>query len=350
MFDLVALRDAVARHGRVARVVVAAVDGSSPREVGAAMLVWADGQDGTIGGGALEWQATVRARALLAGGGTGGDTGTPERPVTRLDRIPLGPQLGQCCGGMVSVLTELHDAATLAALGAPALIARPVGARAPDEAPLAIRRLTARARSEGVMPAPALIHGWMVEPVVQPSHAVVLWGAGHVGRALVHVLAPLPGFRLTWIDTAASRFPDTLPPGVTRLCDGAPVRLVAQTPRNASHLVVTFSHTLDLELCHALLGHGFGWCGLIGSATKWKRFRARLLRLGHESAAIDRITCPIGEPALGKHPAAIAVGVAAQLLRMNETPRTETGHDDGRDRNASAASGAAQDLSGRSRQ
>ena len=105
MFDLGALRMAVAARGRVARVVIAAHDGSSPRETGAAMLVWDGGQDGTIGGGALEWEATQRARRMLAGGGL------------RLDRQALGPSLGQCCGGAVTVLTEVYDADAVAPSG-----------------------------------------------------------------------------------------------------------------------------------------------------------------------------------------------------------------------------------------
>ena len=96
MFDLGALQAAVAAEGRVARVVIAAHDGSSPREVGAAMLVWRGGQSGTIGGGALEWEAAQRARAALDG-------------QDRLDKVPLGPALGQCCGGAVLLLTEVWD-------------------------------------------------------------------------------------------------------------------------------------------------------------------------------------------------------------------------------------------------
>ena len=78
--------------------------------------------------------------------------------------------------------------------------------------------------------------------------------------------------------------------------------------------MLTFSHSLDLELCHRLLGHGFRTLGLIGSATKWARFRSRLAALGHAEARIARIRCPIGDPGLGKHPQAIAIGVAADLL------------------------------------
>ncbi len=299
MFDLGTLRDAVTAQGRVARIVVASVEGSAPREVGAAMLVWRDGASGTIGGGALEWAAMERARTLLASGG----------PL-RFDRVPLGPALGQCCGGSVGLLTEVHDAATLPA---GEVVARAVDGRA---MPLAVRRLLDRARARGEAPAPQLLQGWMVEPVARPERQLWIWGAGHVGRALVAVLAPLPGVAITWIDVAADRFPAEVPAGVTVLPAADPARLADFAPQSAEHLVLTFSHALDLDLCHRLLAHGFARLGLIGSATKWARFRSRLAALGHSSAAIARIDCPIGDPALGKHPQAIAVGVAAGFLRQ----------------------------------
>ena len=85
-------------------------------------------------------------------------------------------------------------------------------------------------------------------------------------------------------------------------------------PHDAHHLILTYSHALDLALCHGLLGHGFARAGLIGSATKWARFRSRLGALGHAPAQIARIRCPIGTPGFGKHPQAIAIGVASGLL------------------------------------
>jgi xanthine dehydrogenase accessory factor len=302
MFDLQALTSAVAEHGRVARAVIAAHDGSSPREVGAAMLIWQNGQSGTIGGGALEWEATLRARALLAKGGL------------RLDRQALGPQLGQCCGGAVTVLTEVYDAAALALLDSD-VIARPVDGR---DMPLAVKRVLAQARGQGNLPAPVLIQGWMVEPVARPVRHVWIWGAGHVGRALVAVLAPLPGVAITWVDVGPDRFPADVPEGVTVLPAADPALLVDHAPADAEHLVLTFSHALDLDLCHRLLGRGFARLGLIGSATKWARFRSRLRALGHAPHDIARIDCPIGDPAYGKHPQAIAISVAAAFLRQTK--------------------------------
>ena len=302
-----ALRAAVACHGRVARVVVAQLRGSAPREVGAAMLVWDGprdgGQSGTIGGGTLEHQATLAARAMLAGGAG-----------TRLSRHALGPDLGQCCGGAVQLLSEVYDAAKLAELAGQDVIARPVVEGA--VMPLAVRRVLTGARGQGARPAAQLLDGWMVEPLEKPQTSLWIWGAGHVGRALVASLAPLPDLALTWVDTAPERYPDTIPAGVTALPAADPARLVGYAPAMAHHLILTYSHELDLALCHGLLQHGFASAGLIGSATKWARFRSRLTALGHAPAQISRILCPIGDPALGKHPQAIAIGVAASLLTI----------------------------------
>ncbi len=305
MFDLAGLQAAVAQQGRVARVVIAGFEGSSPREVGAAMLVWATGQSGTIGGGALEWQASARARARLARGDDG----------LLLSREALGPTLGQCCGGVVQLLTEVYDAQTVAELSGD-VVARPLNDAA---VPLAVSRVLAAARGAGTMPAPGLVQGWMVEPVARPLREIWVWGAGHVGRAVVGVLAPLPGVSLTWVDVASERFPEAIPDGVMALPAADPAVLARHAPQGAEHLILTYSHALDLALCHALLGRGFARCGLIGSKTKWARFRARLSDLGHSASAIARIDCPMGDRSLGKHPQAIAIGVAADMLRARPT-------------------------------
>jgi xanthine dehydrogenase accessory factor len=303
MFDLEDLQGVVARHGTVARIVVAAVAGSAPREIGAAMLVWDSGQSGTIGGGALEWQAIQTARGMLASGGN------------RLDRLPLGPNMGQCCGGVVSLLIEVYDVDSLARRFENGVFARAVDG---SPMPLAVNRLLARARDQGRLPQPGLIQGWMVEPVTRPVRALWVWGAGHVGRAIVGVMAPLPGVSITWVDVAPDRFPTDIPGGVTALPAAEPGLLVAHAPVSADHLVLTYSHLLDLDLCHRLLAHGFSTLGLIGSATKWARFRSRLRALGHTESSICRIVCPIGDPSFGKHPQSIALGVATAFLQQRQ--------------------------------
>lgn len=306
MLDRAELAAAVARHGWVVRVLIAAHQGSSPREAGTAMLVWADGQSGTIGGGALEWQAAQSARAMAEG--------------ARAERLPLGPALGQCCGGAVTLVCERFDAAALAAIPETGLFARRI--EGAGDMPLPVARALRAARGQGQA---ALIWkgGWLAEPVTRAARPLWVWGAGHVGRALVSVLAPMPDFAITWVDTDPSRFPEMIPPGVAMIADPDPAALAHAAPAQAEHLILTFSHALDLDLCHRLLGHGFAACGLIGSASKWARFRSRLGALGHDPAQIARIRCPIGDPALGKHPQAIAVSVAAELLRPRSTLNLE---------------------------
>ena len=306
MFDLSGLAAALASHGWVARVVIAGVEGSSPREVGASMLVWKDGQSGTIGGGALEFEAAAKAQEALA-------SDVPQAP--RVERVSLGPSLGQCCGGAVVLWTEVFEAVPEAVAG---VVARGVG-----EMPLAVSRVLAAARGQGVRPSPGLVAGWLVEPVTEAERQVWVWGAGHVGRALVSVLAPLPGIAVTWVDVGPERFPDAVPEEVTVVPARDPALVADHAPVGAEHLVLTYSHALDLELCHRLLNRGFRSCGLIGSATKWGRFRARLKALGHEAQDVARIRCPIGDPALGKHPQAIAVGVVAEMLRAPRTAARE---------------------------
>jgi len=232
----------------VIRITVAKTAGSAPRDAGTQMLVWADRTEGTIGGGALEWDAIAQARRMLRRGET-----------AHRATIPLGPALGQCCGGSVSLVWEAAE---------------------------------------------------MLTP--PPARPLWIYGAGHVGRALVHVMDPLPEFEITWVDTGADRFPQTT---VTTLVAADPVQAVKHAPDTADHLILTYSHDIDLALCHALLSRRFNTIGLIGSATKWKRFRSRLSALGHGTAQIARIACPIGDPGLGKHPSAIALGVATAMMK-----------------------------------
>lgn len=300
-FDRDRLSSLIAAHGPVARVVVASVAGSAPREVGAAMTVWVDGQDGTIGGGALELSAAEHARAALRGGGD------------RFDRVPLGPAVAQCCGGNVGLLTEVWTKARLAA-NTSDVIARPLPGT-PGEMPLSVRRILQAGRGQGARPGATVLDGWMIEPLLRPDRQLWLYGAGHVGRAIVPALAPLPDIAITWVDTALERFPQNTPTNVATLVAKNPADAVRHAPADAEHLVLTYSHAYDLEICHRLLAHGFGRAGLIGSATKWARFRKRLAALGHGEHQIARIACPIGDPELGKHPQAIAIGVAAAFVR-----------------------------------
>jgi xanthine dehydrogenase accessory factor len=317
-FDLAQLQKAVAQHGRVGRIVIAGHAGSAPRETGTSMLVWAKGQEGTIGGGALEFETVERLRKRLS------------QSAPRVERLPLGPALGQCCGGAVTLVSEVFDAEALDGVTSDQglYIRRCEGFLAE---PLSMTRLRAQARN-GAEPAGALFaQGWLAEPLSAQKHPLWVWGAGHVGRALIGALAPLPELDITWVDTARARYPDTPARGVRLLPVPNPAAAVTLAPKDAHHLVLTYAHSLDLDLCHQLLRHGFRSAGLIGSATKWARFQSRLAALGHSPAEIAAITCPIGEPALGKHPQAIALGVARALimsLRAEEDRRARGGRNE----------------------
>lgn len=300
--DRPALAAALSAHGPLVRVLVAEHAGSAPREAGTAMLVAQDALIGTIGGGALEHDAIARARASLRDG-----------PRAQVLRRPLGPALGQCCGGAVTLVLERLTPEDLDAIPSGGLYARPVAADAPAEVPLSVARALRAARA-GLPPAPILAGGWLAEPVAAPHPPVWIWGAGHVGRALVDTLEGLP-FAVTWIDDARGRFPDRIPPHADMLVADPPPRAAAHAPAEAHHLVLTYSHALDLEICHHVLSRPFGRLGLIGSATKRARFLKRLAALGHPAERLARLQCPIGDRALGKEPRAIAVGVVHGLLR-----------------------------------
>lgn len=320
-FDADELERKVAEAGRVARVVVAKTRGSTPREVGASMLVWNDGESGTIGGGALELQAIGGARSLLES----------RSESATLRQYSLGPGLGQCCGGAVTLLTEIFDRGGfdeakkgVARTGSFARHAEGSETDPPNAVKRALRRI---GDSRGSMRS-TLVAGWLIEPVRSPERHVWLYGAGHVGRAIADVLGPLPGFRTKWIDVAMKRFPQKCPSNAEISVEKNPVDAVDCAPEAADHLILTFSHALDLEICGRLLERPFRTAGLIGSDTKWARFRKRLVEIGHPESSVDRIKCPIGNPALGKHPRAIAIGVAASLLAdPGAWPQTgETGH------------------------
>ena len=282
----------------VLRVVIADIKGSSPREVGAEMLITKDTQIGSIGGGALELAAT---QAAISG----------TRGVTH---HPLGPALGQCCGGHVTLVTEEFKAPLP---DDQPCYQRPIGTTQPDK-PLSIARHASQIRNGNIGQDLKFDAGWLSEIKTDPTRQVWIWGAGHVGRAVVQVLAALPDVHIHWIDTQKSRFPQTLPENVRPLWASDIAALMAHAPKNAEHLIFTYSHALDLALCHAATTHGYKSCGVIGSRTKWKRFEKRLVALGHDAQEVQKIDCPIGDPALGKHPQAIAISIAADFLNQQD--------------------------------
>ena len=346
----------IASHGRCALVTVAEVRGSAPREPGARMVIAPNGGfHGTIGGGELEWQAIGVAR----------DTLSCDTPAATLSLLTLGPDLGQCCGGSVRLLTEVFDRDRLdeirvlaereatgpfvtrgrigsrrvdrlvvygAAAGVPdadgtdGVVSRPtiVGSSVGGD-PARTRRPKARSRDPGVRAMhagpPVVLEGdgLIVERFCDLRRPVWLFGAGHVGRALMLALAPLP-FDVTWIDERADAFPAAMPANMRSVRSADPASEVAKAPDGAMIVVMTHSHARDLAVVHAALAAGrFGYVGLIGSASKRARFTRRLRESGVPEARVAKLVCPIGLPTIGsKHPAAIAAGVAVQLLERDE--------------------------------
>jgi xanthine dehydrogenase accessory factor len=221
---------------------------------------------GTIGGGHLEFQAMAHARALLNQG----------EPQGVLQKVVLGPSLGQCCGGAVHLKFEPVSQADIALL---------------------------RQR---------------LQVELTP---VALFGGGHVGRALVRVLGDLP-FQVHWIDSRDEVFPADLPAHVHSEHSEPVHGAVKGVPPGSRVLIMSFSHAEDLDVLAACLQRvrvqaDLPFIGLIGSATKWATFRHRLEARGFDEGELARVTSPIGLPGIhGKSPAEIAVAVAAQLLLL----------------------------------
>lgn len=322
-------RYALAQLGQgqpVALVTILAVEGSAPRDAGTKMVVWADGQAGTIGGGNLEHQVAGQARKMLL-----------SQVHFALQDYPLGPLLAQCCGGRVRLLIERLDGGAVDWLtdaarrldadqpfevrtrfnpGALSKTIAPVAASSPDGATITLAGEPATAR--GARP---VLGDVLVEPQDLPRPPVLLFGAGHVGQAVARALEPLP-FRLAWYDT---RLETADIPGVKV---GAPAELAAAAMgagQDAYILVMTHDHNLDYALTSAALAGGaFGYLGLIGSDTKKARFLSRLRKDGFGDGTVARVTCPIGLPHLkNKAPEVIAVSVAADLLMRLEAARRE---------------------------
>ncbi len=300
-------------------VTVATVEGSVPRECGARMLVGPARVVDTIGGGHLELRAVEIARAMLVDG--------RER---HLERFALGPSLGQCCGGVVHLAFERVQPAQAALLAA----------RSRDDTWRMVA-LDGAADSALFDAAGALLWGvhcppfahargthvmqeqdgrrWLVDQVQAPRDHLVLFGAGHVGLAIVRALAHLP-CTVTWVDERDDMFPPEVPTNVTVEASDIPEALVACAPAGAAYLVMTHSHALDQRLAEAIMARpDVGWFGLIGSKTKRRQFEHRLRERGVDSARIDAMVCPIGLPGItNKAPAVIAASVCAQLLTVWE--------------------------------
>ncbi|QFU17054.1 xanthine dehydrogenase accessory protein XdhC [Microvirga thermotolerans] len=299
------LVDLVGAHGRAALVSVHAVKGSAPRETDARMVVRPDGGFfGTIGGGQLEMKMLALAREMLDEG----------RGPARIVDQALGPDLGQCCGGRVKILIETFDRRDLRDLEALAGAEAEGGlftAECRFDESGRVRREVSSSVGDDAWTQWREVHGEVRRPIL-------LFGAGHVGRALVLALAPLP-FAVRWLDPREDAFPAHVPAHATPVLLKDVDAEIAAAPPDALVLIMTHDHPLDMAIAAAALKRGFPYVGLIGSATKRARFEKRFRELGLTEERIRSLVCPIGVPGIeGKEPAVIAASVAAQLLQTRE--------------------------------
>jgi xanthine dehydrogenase accessory factor len=287
-------REALSR-GPAALVTILATEGSAPRGPGARMVVTETGLAGTIGGGRLEHLSAAQARAILA----------LEPGSWRVQDYPLGPLLGQCCGGRVRLLVEhlaeppAHEGPFEVVLGA-RVERRPLAGEAPAPAPLAAR---------GPLPTAG---ARFLEKVEADSLPVLLFGAGHVGRAIAARAAGLP-LELGWYD---SRPEATEASGAVLADEAEMIAYAAAAPERGAVVILTHDHGLDFRLAAAALRSAARFVGLIGSRTKRARFVSRLTRDGVDAS---RLTCPIGLPGIpGREPEVIAIAALAQLLMLRQ--------------------------------
>jgi xanthine dehydrogenase accessory factor len=287
-----------------AMVSVVKVEGSAPREKGARLILTPHGFHGTVGGGALEWRALAEAQRKLKG----------SRSLS-ITSHALGPELGQCCGGRVELLTEIFDSTCLTEARRLA-DAENSGAFATEsrlQSDHVARSISATKAADDVM----------IEHFGEAKRPLYLFGAGHVGRALVLALAPLP-FAIRWIDSRPHSFPAAMPVNVEPIETANPVLELDAAPEGSFLLVMTHSHALDLAIVErALRAARFPYVGLIGSASKRARFLSRLRQGDIPDERFAAFKCPIGVQGItSKEPAVIAASTVAELLERDEMLRT----------------------------
>lgn len=238
-------------------VSVLAIKGSTPREVGARMLVTAQHTYGTVGGGHLEYKAIQEAQQLLK---TNRKDANSNKIITQ--DYPLGATLGQCCGGFVTLLFET---------------------------------------------------------VQQANFHLAVFGAGHVGKAIIHFLSAIP-CQVSWIDSRPDEFPNDIADHISTRITDFPVDEVADMPANTYYLILTHNHQLDLELTEAILKRAdSAFLGVIGSDTKAARFRHRLRDKGFSKQQINTMHCPMGEAEIkSKQPGEIAIATLSQILKIRQ--------------------------------
>jgi xanthine dehydrogenase accessory factor len=318
-------------HGdAVVLVTVARVEGSTPREAGAKMIVTRESARHTIGGGHLEWRAIEIAREVLRDG-----MRTPH--LRRLERLSLGPSLGQCCGGAVVLAFERLDVGDLDWVAAitkrtqAGLATQRSVSFGPARAPVKLLDVQADAQAPDCLlwDGAGFDEGnaQLTETIVSREFPVVLFGSGHVATAFARVLATLP-CRVRWVDRANTQFsPEFARSRYANIAidatDAADAAIDEAAPGSA-FVVMTHDHARDLALAERILHRDdFLFFGMIGSRTKRRQFEERLAAAGIASNRIARMVCPIGvEGIVDKAPEVIALSAAAQLLQVVEAART----------------------------
>ncbi|RDH45570.1 xanthine dehydrogenase accessory protein XdhC [Zooshikella ganghwensis] len=238
-------------------VTLLATKGSTPRNAGTKMVITQDDFFDSIGGGNLEYQVIALARKILA----------DSTVQHHIGYFPLGPSLGQCCGGSTAVLFEKFTGSYV---------------------------------------------------------YVMLFGAGHVGKALVSILSELP-CKVHWVDSRENEFPVYIPSNVTLINIDQPEAAVSEMPVNSYYLVMTHNHQLDFLICEEVLKKSdFSYLGLIGSKNKWRRFQQRLKYKNFSEEVISRIQCPIGLCEVpGKRPMEVAVSIAGEIINHYQKKQLE---------------------------
>lgn len=322
------LSDICAADEPAVLVTVAGIRGSAPREIGAKMIVTESETIGTIGGGQLEYQCTRVAVGLF------------EDERMSLRSFPLGSTMGQCCGGVVEILFEplsggipswLRDLSALFGQHEPAIVATRISRSAPEKFIVTADQVFGNEQGpvdeSMVAEARAILAGdrkasrkiqLFFEPVVVPDLDIAVFGAGHVGTAVVTTLSSLD-CNIRWVDSRRNVFRG-VPANVRAIETAEPALEVAAMPEGTFYLVMTHSHSLDFEICDRILRRRDArYCGLIGSLSKRRRFEKRYRQQGMPAELLDTLTCPIGVDGIsGKKPAEIAVSAAAEILKVRE--------------------------------
>ena len=308
------LSDISAAGERAVLVTIARIRGSAPRETGAKMIVTQKETVGTIGGGQLEYQCARIAAGMLQ-----------DEESASLQNFSLGASMGQCCGGVVDVLFEpvcsqlphwLTELRAMHGQRLPAVLVTEIASGARYE-----KRVVGGAEADALLGDARharIEDGRFYEPVVASNMNIAVFGAGHVGSAVVNTLSALD-CNIRWIDSRRNIFRH-VPVNVRAIETESPPLEVAAMPTRSSYLVMTHSHSLDFDICDRILRRGDAlYCGLIGSITKRRRFEKRFRQQGLSQAVVDRLVCPIGVHGIsGKKPAEIALAAAAEILQVYE--------------------------------